>query len=141
MCRSARLKSHNFVAGTLDEFMEFARVQGVARSANEPFTFEKVADNWNQLPTSVRYLEPKGFWNSLVNADDFRNHPNNQRLPEGYHLATEVLGGNVFIHQDAYDQTVGPFSTYQHWDNEVSVHPGLKNGSIPDNNSINWGGN
>jgi hypothetical protein len=115
-----------------DKFMNFMKKQGVERQANEPFIFEKIADDLSDLPDHIRNSEPVSIWGKIV--DDMGNHSFNQRLPGGYHLSVDQ--GAVNLHFDAFDPLNGPISTIQHGIFEVLVHPGPP-ASIPDVNE-NW---
>jgi hypothetical protein len=97
--------------------MNFIKQQGVERkNQNEPFKFEKIADDWNDLPSSVRNYEPSsdtGVYGHGDIVDDMGSHPKNQRLPAGYHLSVES-DGKVYVHHDFYDPANGYRETANH---------------------------
>jgi hypothetical protein len=128
--RSGEIAQPNFISSFLnylfgpkkpgnefDKFMDFLKKQGVERkNQNESFKFEKIADNWNDLPSSIRNYEPSsstGVYGYGDMVDDLGSHPKNQRLPEGYHLSVEN-DGKVYVHHDFYDPLNGYGETAGH---------------------------
>ncbi len=117
------IKSTNFCAmGDLDRFRSFITLQGTERAVGDDFVMEKIADNWEDLPETVRNYEPDGRWASFV--DDKGDHAGNQRFEGGYHIHTEenadgeVLNG-VYLHFDAHDPMVSFNEMLRHNSNEV----------------------
>jgi len=105
------------------EFMDFLSKQGVERTdVSEPFRIEKIADDWMNLPESVREYEPENLWGKFV--DDMGNHEQNQRLPGGYHVTVD--DGSVYVHYDVHDANAGPKENIKHVLNEVINDPGSK---------------
>lgn len=64
-----------------------------------------------------RQFEPDDIYGQAV--DDLGAHEFNQRLPRGYHVTTEMSGGPVSVHQDAFDPLQGPAQNFQHFTQEV----------------------
>jgi hypothetical protein len=123
------------VPAEMNKFMDFIKKQGVERTSAEPFKFEKIADNWDDLPESVREYTPQDEWAAVTY--DKGNHDKNLRLPGGYHLSTEKdEEGNsvgVFVHFDDHDTFEGVDETLSHVFNEVVPH----NAELPELNNAN----
>jgi RHS repeat-associated protein len=119
-----------------EEFMDFLHQQGVYRvNPEDEFIFEKIDSNWDNMPKSVREYEPGTFWGNIV--DDMGNHPQNQRLPDGYHISLEK-DGYVYVHRDTIDPTNGLIETILHNIKEVLTHPSAEPSYPRDDKYPDW---
>jgi hypothetical protein len=105
-----------------DKFMMFLEEQDVKREfPNEAYKHEKIADNWNDLPESVKKYEPGTLWGNTV--DDMGDHDHNQRLPGGYHLSEDKNYPGVYVHHDVIDPLKRPSETLDHKLFEADMAP------------------
>ena len=89
----------------LDEFLAFLRIQGVERHVDFPYVYEKIADKWEDIPQAAKDFKPGKIWGDY--AVDVGVHVKNQRLPGGYHITVDEVGGAVYVHYDAFDPSKG----------------------------------
>jgi hypothetical protein len=103
------------------KFMDFIQQQGVERTSRfDDFKFEKIADNWDALPASVRDYTPTDTDPSNIEGNIVANlglHSENKRLPGGYHLSAEKVG-HVYVHHDVADPL--QHQTLEHMATEVA---------------------
>jgi len=106
------------------DFIEKLKILGIERGADDPFKEVKIFDRWEDVPDYIRNYKPGDSFGNYV--ADRGNHVLGQmkRLPGGYHIGVDKLGGQVYAHFDAFDPLKGFFpETVAHGVFEVARIP------------------
>ena len=87
---------------TYEDFLRFIKKQKIERSdSGQPFVSEKIANNWEDLPYSVRGSGYVGLYREIVNSvGDYRNK---LRMIEGYHIVEYNNRKGIYVHYDVYN--------------------------------------